>query len=495
MGWRSVRWNGAIRGRGDLGPLLFSVTKEEMIMKNKVVLVGFLAILVMSAVVLPISAHITDSSTTDQRASFEFALIGDIPRIGDKALEPDLEPYLKLRDEINEDEHIEFVIHAGDFKSGSSPCDDLNFSRWYELCNTFKAPFMYVVGDNEWTDCHREKCGGYDPVERLNKLREIFYSTPKSLGGYGISEMQQSLERQSDNPGDLGYEIFSENFRWVYGDVMFVALNIQGSNNNLGRTPEMDEEFYLRNSACNAFMRESFDLARDNGNLGIMITIQANPKFEAAPEERTGFNDFLTVLLEETLDFNKPVVLVHGDSHYFRIDKPLINPSSNRRVMHFTRVETFGAPDVYWIRATIDINDPNLFSFKQGFVDLAGSEPDTATTELSVNIIPAISITVETTSLDFGTIGAGSSSATRQIRIVNSGTRNVVVTAEIGADESGFYATALRLNGGSVDGFSEEILADVTDFEHAEDVAASLEVPEWAGGAYDGTVLFVAEGI
>jgi hypothetical protein len=73
--------------------------------------------------------------------------------------------------------------------------------------------------------------------------------------------------------------------------------------------------------------------------------------------------------------------------------------------------------------------------------------------------------------------------------------RRVSVTAEIGADESGFYEEALRLDGASVDGFSEEIPADVTDFEHAEDVAASLEVPEWAGGEYDGTVLFVAEGI
>nr|QNO41811.1 hypothetical protein EABBNKNM_00026 [Methanosarcinales archaeon ANME-2c ERB4]QNO42734.1 hypothetical protein APGODIHH_00023 [Methanosarcinales archaeon ANME-2c ERB4] len=162
--------------------------------------------------------------------------------------------------------------------------------------------------------------------------------------------------------------------------------------------------------------------------------------------------------------------------------------------MNFTRVETFGAPDVHWIRATVDVNDPNLFSFKQGFVDPVGLEPDTSTTELSANVVPAISITVETSSLDFGMVRAGLSSATSQIRIANTGTCNVVVTAEIGTDENGFYEGALRLNGGSVDAFSVGVPADITDFEHAEDVAASLEVPEWAGGAYDGTVLFVAEG-
>ena len=115
-------------------------------------------------------------------------------------------------------------------------------------------------------------------------------------------------------------------------------------------------------------------------------------------------------------------------------------------------------------------------------------------TELSANVVPAISITVETSALDFGTIGAGLGSATRQIRIVNTGTHDVVVTAEVGTDESGFYEGALRLNGGDVGGLSVGIPADITDFEHAENVTASLEVPEWAGGAYDGTVLFVAEG-
>ena len=120
---------------------------------------------------------------------------------------------------------------------------------------------------------------------------------------------------------------------------------------------------------------------------------------------------------------------------------------------------------------------------------------DTSTTELSANVVPAISITVETSALDFGMVGAGLNSATSQIRIANTGVHNVSVTARIGADESDFYAAALRLNGVTADGFSEEIPADVTDFEYAEDVSASLEVPEWAGGEYDGTVLFVAEGI
>jgi hypothetical protein len=54
-----------------------------------------------------------------------------------------------------------------------------------------------------------------------------------------------------------------------------------------------------------------------------MLVIQANPNFDLPAVQRTGFNDFVAALEAETLAYGKPVVLVHGDSHYFRIDKPL----------------------------------------------------------------------------------------------------------------------------------------------------------------------------
>ena len=64
--------------------------------------------------------------------------------------------------------------------------------------------------------------------------------------------------------------------------------------------------------------------------------------------------------------FGKPVVLVHGDSHYFRIDKPLTRVG--RRLENFTRVETFGNPDVHWLRVTVDPHDANVFTFRPQIV-------------------------------------------------------------------------------------------------------------------------------
>ena len=55
---------------------------------------------------------------------------------------------------------MEFTVHTGDIKSGSSRCDDVVYTNAIDLFNTFHAPMIYVPGDNEWTDCHKAAQGG-----------------------------------------------------------------------------------------------------------------------------------------------------------------------------------------------------------------------------------------------------------------------------------------------------------------------------------------------
>ena len=67
------------------------------------------------------------------------------------------------------------------------------------------------------------------------------------------------------------------------------------------------------------------------------------------------------------------VVLVYGDSHYFRIDKPLVD-SSGKRLENFTRLETFGdnAPnglnDVHWVKVLVDPSSRDVFAFEPQIV-------------------------------------------------------------------------------------------------------------------------------
>jgi hypothetical protein len=291
-------------------------------------------------------------------ARFEFAIVGDVPYNAQE--EARFSNLMSVIDRTN----VVFVVHDGDFKGGSSPCSDTLFSQRYELFQTFKRPLIYVFGDNEWTDCHRS---GFDPLERLAKLRELFTQGETSLGQHPLP-----LTRQSDNPL---YSQFRENVRWRVGSVIFVGLNLPGSNNNFpttlrnGATVGNLEEYTQRNAANLAWMRQSFALATHDGSPGLMLFIQGNP-FPYTPNDDSlnGFEEFLVALEEETLKFGKPVVLAHGDSHYFRVDKPLPRPDPDgyrrSRLVNFTRVENFGSPDMHWVRGIVDPRDPELFSFK-----------------------------------------------------------------------------------------------------------------------------------
>ena len=175
-----------------------------------------------------------------------------------------------------------------------------------------------------------------------------------------------------------------------------VTLHIVGSNNNLGRIREMDAEYAERNTANLAWTKEAFDVAKQNGNKGVVILTQANPEFEnfwarrrfgqymrvfrdrvqqPKPEQlaeirkESGYADMVRTLETEVMSFDKPVLFVHGDSHVFRVDKPLFNTKNRRVIENFTRVEVFGSPDVHWVRIIVDPNNPNLFIFSPEIVE------------------------------------------------------------------------------------------------------------------------------
>jgi hypothetical protein len=258
-------------------------------------------------------------------------------------------------------ENLAFVVHGGDIKSGSSVCSDAAFSDILGVFQASAHPLIYVPGDNEWTDCHRKSNGRHDPLERLEKLRSLFFPDDFSLG-----QRRLRLERQSADPR---YAAYRENVRWATGGVLFVGLNVPGSDNNYngtGREPVPAREFVERSRANQAWLAQAFSDARGRGTRGLMIVIQANPDFEAlqAGKPTQGYRDFLWQLREETQSFAGEVVLVHGDTHSHRIDQPLLEPRTGEPLKNFTRLETYGSPFPGWIRVTIDPAAPKLFRFE-----------------------------------------------------------------------------------------------------------------------------------
>jgi hypothetical protein len=341
-----------------------------------------------------------DDINEDRNNQFDFALIGDAPYAPTSGASPNkvqIYPspeYNALITDINNHKKVAFTAHMGDIKAGDTWCvggnskDPVAAANVYmtnlTLFNTFQAPVVYIPGDNEWTDCHRTNNGAYNPQERLAYLRSILFSSPQSFG-----QRPMILTRQSSDPG---FGLYKENVMWRMGGILFVAINQPGSNNNHQRNlsassplpvDDNEAEYLARNAANIAWINKAFDSATlDLTTKGVVIMQQANP-FERFLEgnqgyTRSGYEDFITTLRSRTVAFAKPVVLVGGDTHTVRIDKPLttfypghtsttgsaIQPATaGTRIQNFTRVEVFGAPDVHWVRGVVDPFDPNVFVF------------------------------------------------------------------------------------------------------------------------------------
>jgi hypothetical protein len=299
---------------------------------------------------------------------FSFGLWGDMPykKAGD---DPKLPAVLQS---INQSD-IAFSLYDGDIKDGSSKCTDDIYSDALTMFGSLLKPVVYVPGDNEWTDCHRLNNGGYDGLERLAHLRKVMFPSRNSLG-----QSQVALEHQ----GKLG-EKFVENTRFSHAGVVFVGVNMPGSNNNLvlnakectaksaRQTAQCDAdnaEYLERDSANVAWLAASFAQAKAQNALGLVVVVQADPGFDLPETEDldesslpgvSGYRYFMEQLVAQTEQFKGQVLFVHGDTHFFKLDKPLYSPS--KLLPNLTRLQTFGSPSLHWVRVTVDPVAGNLF--------------------------------------------------------------------------------------------------------------------------------------
>lgn len=229
-------------------------------------------------------------------------------------------------DEINLAEPA-FVVHLGDITGGQGPCTDAWLEARKNQFAHFAAPFVLVFGDNEWTDCHRS---GFDPLERLAKVRTLFHSSTPKLAEFS----RQSPERP-------------EHARWVAGSTLYIALNVPGSNNNLGRTPQMDTEHAARMRAVLAWLDEAVTIASAPRFETLVVMMHADPDFERARNlhgQPDGYSGLRAALKRDAKRLEKPIVLVHGDTHRFRHDLPVAD------IANLVRIEVDGWPALGWVR-------------------------------------------------------------------------------------------------------------------------------------------------
>ena len=268
------------------------------------------------------------------RADFTFAAFGDTPYTDEEESR-----FINMIAEINR-APLAFAIHVGDFKSGWSPCTDALFEQRREWFALFHHALIYTPGDNEWTDCWRPFGAARDPLERLQKLRSLFFAD-----GYSLGQKKIALTRQS--------AAYPEHARWTHEGIVFATLNVPGSDNNSRRMPA---EFAARSTAIAPWISATFDEARRERRRAVVLALQANP-LPGDGRVRSYFAAMINAITRETQNFQGEVLLMHGDTHQYRVDQPLIDPRTQRLLRNFTRLEVFGYPFVNWVRVQVSQRD------------------------------------------------------------------------------------------------------------------------------------------
>lgn len=309
-----------------------------------------------------LSGTLLSGCGTDISEKFTVAVVGDMPYGTSIA---DTSQYLAspaFISQINKDSDVSAVLHLGDLHSGKEPCTETYNKSILDLWKSFRMPVVYTPGDNEWADCHKAKQygGAYnsttglieyytstttkgtdapffsyqggDPLANLDLIRSMFFNTGgiKLTGSLDIHS--QSKEFDPAYPADANYV---ENVWWMKSNVMFVTLNIPGGSNNdtdiwygaPSMSTSQTQEIANRSGANKRWLNMAFSQAKSRNAIAVVIQVQGDmwdlDGNAAGLAHLTEYKQFTDSIASNTASFAKPVLLLNGDSHKFRVDNPL----------------------------------------------------------------------------------------------------------------------------------------------------------------------------
>ncbi|MEL6893302.1 MAG: hypothetical protein AAFP84_17045 [Actinomycetota bacterium] len=314
--------------------------------------------------------------------------------------------------EINTTPGIRTVVHLGDTKSGGTTCDDEYQDSIRAKFRKFRDPLLYTPGDNEWTDCHRDSNGDFNPIKRLAKIRSSYFDQP----GQSLSAGPKQVAYQSAQ--------FPENQMWFQSGVQIGLVHVVGSNNGLrewelgpsatDRRGPRTQEVGARTTAAVKWIDAIFDRAERLDAAGVLVMWHADAfgVFEfSGGDDMSGFTPIVQRLAERTEQFDKPVLLINGDSHDFYEWTPLSDADTHPNAEFYTwrgvdlatvdsafyhgvggdidnltqvvveiwdrfapepDESVIDANDFGWLELRIDPSTPEVFSYEQRYLTVDG---------------------------------------------------------------------------------------------------------------------------
>lgn len=215
---------------------------------------------------------------------------------------------LRAAIEQSDADNLGFVVANG-IKSAAEPCSDQVYSDRKILLDSAKNGLVVSLAASDWADC-RNAAGKSLALERLSRLRELFFSEDFSMGASRIP-----LIRQSTSPK---FRSYAENARWEFGDILFATINLPANNNHYLSEAGRNSEYEDRQIANRHWLQRLFAHATYKKLSGIVLFCDGNPLWP--PPARVldrrgtfdGFADIRQRLTALSKKFPGKVLVVHG---------------------------------------------------------------------------------------------------------------------------------------------------------------------------------------
>jgi hypothetical protein len=212
------------------------------------------------------------------------------------------EERLKQALDASRDKGLSFVAAIG-IKGQHEPCSDKLYLRRRALFDDAARPLILTPAASDWTDC-RNSLGRSDAIERLIRLRELFYADASSLG-----QQKLALTRLS---GSAKFRSYAENAHWKVNDVLYATINVPSNNNDYLRAAGRNSEYEDRLVANRAWLHRLFMLAQREHSAALVLFSDADlargPGERAAPDD--GFAPVRRQLHQAAQHFGGTVLLI-----------------------------------------------------------------------------------------------------------------------------------------------------------------------------------------
>ncbi|MGV8898173.1 MAG: hypothetical protein ACOH2B_02860 [Burkholderiaceae bacterium] len=205
-------------------------------------------------------------------------------------------------------ENLAFVVVNG-ITSGAENCSDKAFSHSQKIFSKSENALIVSLAADDWVNC-KTKDGKSIAIQRLSRIRELFFSDDVSFGRAGTMLIRQTSSAK--------FRRYAENARWEYGNILFATINFPADNNHYLPDAGRNSEFEDRLIANREWLERIFSHAALRKNKAIVLFCDGNPLIVPDSTEmaklagkRDGFIEMRKQLIVLAKKFPRKILLVH----------------------------------------------------------------------------------------------------------------------------------------------------------------------------------------